>query len=269
MTHHEKGQQKSLKLQSSKDLLELFKFTKVISFLELRRKLRFFKAIEDLKNKKHFIILSFCYSHRNSNNTPQICTQWLRKLYFDFSDLGGKLLSPLRFINLMTSSYDLQFLSVPCFWTALCCNQYLEFFFFRIVTLVLQLHLGVEYTLKGTMSKTCYIMSGLGDCEHIHEWVVAGQPLTAPPSCSFTVLCALAMMLQHKSRAARSIGPSLKSPKSWAKINILKNLKHHIKIFFLDSSDPFLVPFHSRVTFLYLCFPSKILDISSCLTAPK
>lgn len=116
LTHHEKGQQKSLKLQSSKDLLELFKFTKVMSFLELRRKLKFFEAVEVLKNKKHFIILSFCYSHRNSNNTPpKICTQWLRKLYSDFSDLGGKLLSPLRFVNLMTSSYDLRCLSVPCF----------------------------------------------------------------------------------------------------------------------------------------------------------
>lgn len=96
-------------------------------------------------------------------------------------------------------------------------------FFFRIVTLVL--YLDVEYTLKGTMSKTCYIMSGLGDCGHTLERVVAGQPLTAPPSCSFTVLCALAMMLQHKSRAARSIGHSLKSPKPWfKKRNIFKNI---------------------------------------------
>lgn len=131
LTHHEKGQQKSLKLQSSKSLLELFKFTKVMSFLEVRRKLRFFEAVEVLKNKKHFIILSFCYSHRNSNNisTPQNMYTMTMETIFWFLRLRWEITFTIKIYK-----FDdlLLWPSIPecsLFCIALCRNQYLEFSF--------------------------------------------------------------------------------------------------------------------------------------------
>lgn len=131
----EKGQEKSLKLQSSKDLLELLKFIKVTSFLKLRWKITFLEVVEILRNKKetfsivscHFIIHIQVTIIPPHTHTP--CTQRLWKLYFDFSDLGGDLPSPFSFIDLLTFSYVLWFSSVPCFCTSLWHNQYLETFF--------------------------------------------------------------------------------------------------------------------------------------------